>query len=176
MGRRFAIIASAMSLLFVVLVICGVQVYARPEREEPTRSDVIFVIGPIEQWRLDLASEYLDEGLSDALVISYGEYHKLPECEEPQVATVICHEPDPYTTRGETRYLAQLMEENGWTSAMVITTTPHVARTRLLMDSCVPGHVTVIGRSTGLGVGDWIYQFWYQTAAFIKLALDPGCL
>jgi hypothetical protein len=69
-----------------------------------------------------------------------------------------------------------MMAEHHWSSATVITMTPHIARTRVLMDRCVTsGEVTVIGNADHLRIRDWVYQFFYQTGGFIKVALMPGC-
>jgi hypothetical protein len=41
-------------------------------------------------------------------------------------------------------------------------------RTRLIIDRCVPSGVQVVGRPTDLTLGDWAYQYAYQTGAFFK--------
>ncbi len=81
----------------------------------------------------------------------------------------------PFTTRGEARLLQQEMAAHGWRTATVITTTPHVLRARVLMDRCVPSGVNVVGRAIRLRPLDWAHQYLYQTGAFVKVLLNPGC-
>jgi uncharacterized SAM-binding protein YcdF (DUF218 family) len=58
--------------------------------------------------------------------------------------------------------------------AVVITFTPHVARTRYIFARCAPDiDVQVIGVDEHLNIGDWVYQFAYQTTAFVKAAATP---
>ena len=65
--------------------------------------------------------------------------------------------------------------EHGWTSATVITFTPHVTRTRLLMQRCFAGTLRVAADTTPLPLAEWAGQYFYQTGAFVKVALNPGC-
>ncbi len=89
---------------------------------------------------------------------------------------VICFTPAPYTTQGEARKLALLMKEHHWATATVITSTPHILRTRMRMSWCVGNQAQVVGRSNGLSWGDWIYQYGYQTLGFAKaFFVTPGC-
>jgi hypothetical protein len=59
------------------------------------------------------------------------------------------------------------------TDTVVLTFTPHVARTRYLFAKCYGGDVTVVGVDEHLSLADWVYQYAYQTAAFVKAWLEP---
>ena len=116
------------------IALAGLPLYVFPVQEAPAKSDVIFVIGPASQWRLSWAEELIAKRVSDTLMISVSEPKGAPECNEDLGFGVLCHHPEPFTTRGEARWLRDEMRENGWTTATVITMTPHVTRTRVRMD------------------------------------------
>jgi uncharacterized SAM-binding protein YcdF (DUF218 family) len=58
---------------------------------------------------------------------------------------VLCFRPDPYSTRGEARAVARMAAVRGWRSVVVVTSTYHVTRARLLFDRCVDARVRVTG-------------------------------
>lgn len=172
--RRAAI--GALSVI-ALLVVAGLPVYVFPAQSTPAHSDVVFVIGPAQQWRLDLGRELVEDGHGDVLLVSApAEDSGIATCDEPQTIEVICELPIPFTTQGEARILQRQMAEHGWTTATVITSTPHIVRTRMIMDRCVPDGVSVIGRSDGFGLNDWAGHYLYQTGAFLKSAfVTTGC-
>ncbi len=114
------------------------------------------------------------EGVADDILISVptdGEQSAagLSTC---QKAYVSCVHPEPFTTAGE---MSVLNERYGaGATAIVITFTPHVSRTRFIAGRCAGAEVTVLAVPTSLDLGQWIYQFAYQTGGFAK-ALVVGC-
>ena len=161
-----------------VLAAAATAIYVVPPQSQPRPADVIYVIGPVHPWRLILAAELVSEGISDEVLISIpaGGEDSIKECRDGIAgARVTCEHPEPSTTQGEARDLAAYMDANNAESALVITSTPHLARTQVRMDNCAEGEVQVIGKATGLGLGDWAYQIVYQTAAFAKLAFTNRC-
>jgi uncharacterized SAM-binding protein YcdF (DUF218 family) len=157
--------------------LAGVPIYVLPPQQAPQRADVIMVIGPVAPWRMRLAQSLLAQDIADALLVSApaSAFEDIPECAGMDGVDVTCAQPDPLTTRGEARLLRAEMDEHGWTTAIVITATPHVARTSAVMGRCVPSGVQVIGRADGLGPYEWARAYVYQTAAFVKVALESGC-
>lgn len=151
-----------------VLFVASLPLYVFPPQSAPRPADVVFVIGPPEQWRVDWARQLMARGRSKALMISAIAPDKDPNCKKKTSYPVLCRRVSPFTTRGEARWLKFEMELHGWKRALVITTTPHVVRSRLIMDRCVPHGVQVVGRSTGLSFGRWVAQYKYQTGAFLK--------
>ncbi|RFA17961.1 hypothetical protein [Subtercola boreus] len=99
----------------------------------------------------------------------------LPICTTPQPFAVYCETPDPFTTQGEARDLSALAAEHGWTSATVITFTPHVVRSRMIMERCFTGDLRMVADDTHLTPAGWAYEMLYQTGAFAKVLLDTGC-
>lgn len=151
-----------------VLFAASLPVYVFPPQSAPEKADVVFVIGPPSQWRIDWARRLMDAGYGRALMISTGDVNAFPACREKESYPVYCGHPSPFTTQGEARWLQGAMARHGWRSAVVITVTPHVLRTRLIMNRCVPDGVQVVGRRTGLTLEGWAAQYAYQTGAFMK--------
>lgn len=159
----------------MVFVVAGLPLYVWPSQDPPGKADVVFVIGPPDEWRVQWAEDLISEGKAGTLMVSVPSARLVPVCTQQHNFPMICERPDPFTTQGEARMLKQQMAQHNWTTATVITMTPHIARTRVLMERCVPTGVTVVGHATGLTVSDWADQYLYQTAAFVKVWLTPGC-
>lgn len=174
--------AAALALLAVIAV--GAPFYVFPRVDAvPERADVVFVIGPPTEERVDLARQLLDAGVSDTMLISVPravfepgsrESEKFRACNQPG-GDVVCISPIPFTTRGEAEALAELAAERDWTSAIVITRTPHITRARVLVERCFDGELAMLDAHETLDVGDWAYQYAYQTAAFVKVVMTPEC-
>lgn len=161
-------------LLVATLVVSLFALLVLPPISAPSRSDVVFVIGPSDGWRVAWAEQLVDEGLAGEIMISVSDPEAVSVCAAGQYdgVTVLCQRPDPFTTQGEARLLKAAMTAHGWATATVITVTPHVARTRVYFDRCIDTGVTVVGRSTGMNnLGDWAHQIEYQLGAFLKAFL-----
>lgn len=172
-----AMVAALIGVVAVpaLAIAAGLPFYVFPRVDLPGRSDVIYVIGPPTSSRIELAQGMLDAGLSDTLLLSVPDPEEHPLCDAHAAFTVYCSRPEPFTTQGEARELSAMAAEHGWTSATVITFTPHVTRTRLLMERCFAGTLRVTADTTPLLLAEWAHQYFYQTGAFVKVALNPGC-
>ena len=138
----------------------------------PARADVVVVLGPAEQWRVDWATQLVHDGVADHLTLSVADPAGSPICQE---SWVTCFRPDPFTTRGEARYLAGQMAQRGWTRALGITATPHVERARYIIGRCVHDGVQVVGRAPDEPPWWWAYQYVYQTAGWLRAVTQTGC-
>ncbi|MFT8636957.1 MAG: YdcF family protein [Pseudoclavibacter sp.] len=155
-------------ICLATLFAASLPLYVFPPQSAPKPADVVFVIGPPRWWRIVWARRLIAAGDARALMISVPDPASEPACHAQQSYPVFCQRVTPFTTQGEARWLQGAMARHGWNRAIVITTTPHVVRTRLVMDRCVPSGVQVVGRPTDLTLGDWAYQYAYQTGAFFK--------
>lgn len=173
--RRLLTVSAALVVALVVAIIAGLPVYVFPQTDPPGHSDVVYVIGPPTKARMALADEMLDSGLADTLLISVNDPDDSDLCRPRPTVTVYCARPDPFTTQGEARWLRDMATDHHWDSATVITFTPHITRARLLMERCFPGEVRMLADAAPLHLGDWVYSYVYQTGAFVKVALNPGC-
>jgi uncharacterized SAM-binding protein YcdF (DUF218 family) len=125
--------------------------------------------------RLAEGRRLIEQGISDTLVISDGfdpgwvEAGRL--CKNGRA---ICFTPDPYSTRGEARWIAQEARERGWDSLVVVTSTYHVRRTRMIVGSCFDGELAVVGARPPLGNRS-IGVAWEWPKSAYYLTLNRGC-
>lgn len=163
------------------LAIC-LDTIATPRVDEVGRVDAVYVIGPVET-RIDQVLGVMDTGVAPVLLATIsvnpdtGEHYATEHCgKRAGNYSVDCVLPDPYNTRGEAKTLAEHVEAEGWSRVAVVTSTPHAARTRLLMERCVDAEVLIWTVSSGQeSWGGWLSAFLYQSAAWAKAQLLRGC-
>jgi uncharacterized SAM-binding protein YcdF (DUF218 family) len=142
-------------LLLVLLVLLlaawaavGVRFVLLPEQDSRREADAVVVLSG-DHLRLGKALELMFRGVAPTLVISDGrapgwrEANRL--CRGVARFTVLCFKPRPYSTRGEARGVARLARIRGWRSVLVVSSTYHVTRARLLFERCVGASVSVTG-------------------------------
>lgn len=155
--------------------------YVFPPQGDPTDADLVYVIGPPEQQRLALAAAIRAVDSHAPLLISVSDSRAGRGEQRFDASTlevcrrrgVTCATPDPFTTAGETRLLRHYATEHDTGRTVVVTFTPHVARTRFIFAKCYAGDVTVVGVDTDLTLLDWVYEYAYQSAAFVKAWFSP---
>ena len=141
-------------VLAVLLVAAWAAVVARfvlwPAQDEARRADAVVVLAG-DHLRLGKALELMTRHTAPTLVISDGLAHgwrqanRLCRGGAGRRFRVLCFRPDPYSTRGEARAVARMAAARGWRSVLVVTSTYHVTRARLLFDRCVGASVSVTG-------------------------------
>ncbi|MDN4490675.1 ElyC/SanA/YdcF family protein [Demequina sp. SYSU T00068] len=179
-------IVIAGAVVAALALIACLPLYAFPASDEPRAVDAVYVIGPPTGTRMALAEQMIADGLADTLVVSLVEddateraaMERAAElCDAPDAwgFTVLCSQPEPFTTRGEARWMRELVESYGWESVAVITIRPHLTRTRVITERCWDGDIAYIDSGESLAPWYWAYQLAYQTAGFVKVALQDGC-
>lgn len=68
---------------------------------------------------------------------------------------VVCFRAKPYTTRGEARAVSALASRHRWHSLLLVTSTYHVTRARLLYRRCYGGRVNVVGANPKASLTEW---------------------
>ncbi|GAA1469962.1 YdcF family protein [Microbacterium thalassium] len=174
--RRIAIaVVSACLGLAALVVIAGLPLYVFPPPAEIERSDLVQVLGPALDDRIEMAEQLVADGYADRILVSVppeGEPASDPEwCNDPLFT---CQVPDPYTTDGETVMLERFAREHGVTSTIVLTETGHVARARYIYSTCYPGDATVVEVPADRTAQWLVWTYAYQTGAFVKAFLT-GC-
>ena len=97
-------------------------------------------------------------------------------CDTPPAAvSVTCFTPDPATTQGEAQNIRRLAAARHWTTIIVVTSTYHVSRARLIISRCFDGQLEVVAARAHISPLVWAYQFAYQTGGYVKAALHPRC-
>ncbi|UYY80850.1 YdcF family protein [Arthrobacter sp. YA7-1] len=179
--RSFAVIAA----LAIVWAVTGIFLYVAPASDEPQHADVLFVLGPPDQ-RMVYAEQLMQQGYAPTLAVSspIGKDGRFTAdiCGAHRPYRVICFHSDPFTTQGEARELRSLSQQYGWKSANVLTAQFHVSRARVIVRRCYAGDLHMIAERMDLPVFSftdptysWAYQYLYQTAAFVKVAIHPDC-
>jgi uncharacterized SAM-binding protein YcdF (DUF218 family) len=141
-------------VLVVLLVAAWAAGVARfvlwPVQDEPRRADAVVVLAG-DHLRLGKALELMTRRVAPTLVISDGlargwrQANRLCRGGADARFRVLCFRPDPYSTRGEARAVARMAAARGWRSVLVVTSTYHVTRARLLFDRCTGARVLVTG-------------------------------
>jgi hypothetical protein len=179
-ARRIALSAA---LVLALLIVAGLPVYVLPSVDAvPEHADAVLVLGPPTRARTDLGRELVRDGVADTLVISVWpsdlaadpDERDVVACDEPGMR-VECFTAEPGTTQGEARTLAADARARGWTSVVVVTQTPHISRARMLLERCWPGEVLMVSSGEPHTLGQWAYEYAYQTAGFAKAFADPDC-
>lgn len=175
-------VAAALAVALAAWVVLCVDVLVNPEVDEVVPVDAAYVLGPVET-RIEDTRAVLDRGVAPVLLATLsvdedtGEAYATDHCgTRTELYEVRCVLPDPYTTQGEARTLAAEVQEHGWERVAVLTSTPHAARARMLMERCTDAEVLVwtVGDEPD-GLGDWAKAFVYQSAAWVKTQLVRDC-
>jgi len=160
---------------FWLIVLIGLPLYVLPPADSIEKSDAVCVLGPPMDARLELAERLRDEGLADRIVISVQASHgqtakDIALCREDGVT---CEVADPSTTRGEELLMAEQGSGAEAPSVIIVTTAPHVARTRYIFGKCYPGRFSVVAAERPMTLEAWTSQYVYQSVAFIKALIEP---
>lgn len=169
-----------LAALVVVWLVGGYFVIVRPATDAPAPVDAILVLGPPSvDHRATDALAMAAAGQAHTVVISVptdSGWRIRRACELPVPEyTVICFKPDPSTTRGEAEQIRRLADEHGWRSLMVITSTYHVTRARLIVQRCFSGRLLMVAASGRPSPGNYAFQYLYQTGGFVKAFLHRAC-
>lgn len=166
-------------LVIAVLGAIGAPVYVFPHRDPVDRADAIFVLGGAGgETRYRYALELGERGLAPDVVMS-NPGHYLDDtglcAPRDRLPRVECFEPEPSTTRGEAQTLRRLAAERGWRTVMVVTFRPHIARASYILKRCFTGDLRMIESPQSISPFYWPYAYVYQTAGYIRAALQSGC-
>jgi uncharacterized SAM-binding protein YcdF (DUF218 family) len=151
--RRLLLIVAA--LVVAWLVACLVLfVWPPAESSAPAHADVVVVLSGNKR-RLPPALALIRRGVAPVLALSTVQRtrhwplaEQLCRARRYAGARVLCFTAVPFSTRGEARTVAKLARRRGWRSVVVVTSTFHVTRARLLFRRCFPGPLAVVGSSS----------------------------
>lgn len=99
------------------------------------RADAIVVLGGRPN-RVPVGRRLLEEGVAPELLV----FNATGEGD----GDTIYVRPDPYTTRGEARAVARIGRERGWRSVVVVTSSYHVRRARLIFRRAWEGELEMV--------------------------------
>jgi len=165
-----------LALVIIIAAFCAAtaRLFIWPAQGMPPRvSAVVMLDGPGNT--LDLAVRLAREHRAPFLVISQGTPASRDPC-PPQIpgVTLICFNPVPATTQGESEFVGRLARTYHWQSIAVVAVTPQATRAQLRVERCFAGRVYTV--TAPLTRSSWPYQIAYEWAALIKaLVIQRGC-
>jgi uncharacterized SAM-binding protein YcdF (DUF218 family) len=151
------IVLALVGLAAAWLVACGfLFIWPRPA-PPPQRADAVVVLSGGLNRRLDPALALVRRHVAPVLVISGAQQD--PHWKKARALCdgsagphpafrIVCFEPQPSSTRGEARGVARLARAYGWKRIVVVTSTFHVTRARLLFERCYPGRLWFVGTAS----------------------------
>jgi uncharacterized SAM-binding protein YcdF (DUF218 family) len=140
------------ALVAVWLVACAVLfVWPPAETGAPAHADVVVVLSGAHQ-RLPPAEALIRRGVAPVLAISsvahtprWKAARKLCRAGSYRGARVLCFEATPFSTRGEAETVARLARTHGWRRIVVVSSTFHLTRAKLLFGRCYDGRLWLVG-------------------------------
>jgi uncharacterized SAM-binding protein YcdF (DUF218 family) len=166
------------SVLVLIIAFCAVsaRLFVWPATGMPARVDAIVVIGGPGD-RVDYGMQLARENKAPYLVFSKGLGWLPPGICTQHVgsATVICFQPDPDTTQGESEGFARLAKQYDWHSVAVVTSQEQAWRAKLWFGRCYPGQIFSVGPRLSLGTvipGGVLYEWGATVKAEV---FDRSC-
>jgi hypothetical protein len=175
--RRWVI---AIWVLLIAAVVAGLPVYVWPQTDPLRRADAILVLGGYGYDRYRLGFELGSDGWAPTVVVSNPNSSEDPwltkYCATPHPDFDLhCFMPDPPTTKGEGRELRRLATEHDWHNVIVVTFRPQISRARFILERCFDGALVMVASPADLPAPRWAFEYVYQTAGYVRAALQPGC-
>ncbi|GAC1533757.1 MAG: YdcF family protein [Acidimicrobiales bacterium] len=169
MLRRLSII-----VLFGAFVAASARLFIWPSPDKPQEADAILILGGGGH-RRPVGYDLARAGLSKTLAVSTSDTDKaLRGSPEFVGVEVIKFRPEPFTTQGEARYLAEQAHKRGWKRVIVVSGREQMTRARLRIRRCYDGELLMVAAPRQLR---WVpYDVVYEWAAMAKaLVLERGC-
>ncbi len=157
--RALALLAGAGALVLAATAVAVLswRWFVRPTVDGPVRADAIVMFGGAGD-RFERVVALADAGYADVVVLSdpYSEEHGDSRFEwfcrnddtRPEYPSrdyeAICFDPEPQTTRGEARFVADLARERGWERVDLVTSVDQATRARMLLGRCWDGDVATV--------------------------------
>lgn len=160
--------------LLVAALTATWQLLVSPASGRPADPDVVVALAG-DPDRLEVAID-LARDVGAPLAVSTGGDDGTVEsafcARPPDDLEVVCFDPDPATTRGEARAVAELRDRHGWEDVAVVTSRWHLTRARILVERCTDADVVMVDAGAD---GDRLYPVVHEWAGLVSAALDRGC-
>jgi uncharacterized SAM-binding protein YcdF (DUF218 family) len=152
------VVARILIAVVVIWLVASLVLFVHSpwQSSAPKRADVVVVLSGGLNSRLDPALALMRRHVAPVLAVS-GAFHGTNWKKARKLCTggygklrfrVICFEPRPFSTQGEARTIARLAHERGWSRVVVVTSTFHVTRARMLVRRCYHGRLWMVGTHT----------------------------
>ncbi len=150
MLRRLLLVLAALVAAWLVASLV-LFVWPPGESSPPKHADVVVVLSG-DTKRLAPGLALIRRGVAPVLAIStvgrtphWRVAEELCAAGRYRGAHVLCFDAVPFSTQGEARTTRDLARSRGWRSVVVVTSTFHVTRAKLLFDRCLTIPVYVVG-------------------------------
>jgi uncharacterized SAM-binding protein YcdF (DUF218 family) len=179
-GARFlASLAGLLACAAVVLGVSTAMLFAWPSSDQAGLADALIVLGPgLDGERLALTRQLVDRGLARVIVVSRSRQSTRWPIEEELCAkpNAICFRSRPFTTRGEAQRVGRLARQRGWQRLMIVTSTYHVTRARLLFSRCFDGAIRIVEAAPPGGLRARLRTTLHEWGGLADaLVLSRGC-
>ena len=170
-----------MPVVVIGTLLLGVtaRLFVWPSTNDPRRADAVVVLDGGSGERLDEARALMERDVAPTLAISAGRELDPDEadglCTTPQRFEVVCFSPTPDSTRGEARALATLARQNGWSEVVLVTSTYHVTRARLLVERCFDGRIDVVAAGPPARLLHWTTAVGHEWGAMLDASIRRTC-
>jgi uncharacterized SAM-binding protein YcdF (DUF218 family) len=148
---------AALGLLVGLWIVAVLVLFVWPpaDSKPPAHADAVVVLSGGLSRRLPKALTLMRRRIAPVLVIStspldprYAITYRLCSGREHLSYRVMCFRAHPWSTRGEARAVTALARTRRWTRVVVVTSTYHVTRARMLFRRCYHGRLWLVGAST----------------------------
>ena len=172
--RRNLLIGSVVAAIvaLVATVVVNLKLFLWPSTSTLHHADAIVVFAGGNGARLNKGLDLARDGYAPNLVASTG-----PDqlCNARLSFSVICFSPDPDNTRGEAEAIGRLAREHHWNRLIVVTSTYHVTRARLLLDRCYAGSIEVALVPAHQGFFGWLGAITHEWGGLAEAMLHRSC-
>jgi uncharacterized SAM-binding protein YcdF (DUF218 family) len=165
-----SVVAGAIAVVATVVV--NLKLFVWPSRSTLHHADAIVVFAGGNGQRLNKGLDLARDGYAPNLVASTGP-NRL--CNARQSFSVICFSPDPGNTRGEAEAIGRLAREHHWDRLILVTSTYHVTRARLLLDRCYAGSIEVALVPPHQGFFGWLGAIVHEWGGMVEATLERSC-
>jgi uncharacterized SAM-binding protein YcdF (DUF218 family) len=137
----FAVIAELVAVQAVLFV--------WPPSDVPAHADAVVAFSGDHGERLATGLRLIRRHVASSLVLPHGNSAEWPPearvlCTHPQSFEVFCPMPPaPFNTQAEAQTIATLARSHRWRRIVMVTSTFHVARARLLLQRCYHGSIYI---------------------------------
>ncbi len=169
--RRSLVFAVAF-VLVLALIGLNLRLFVWPASEPLHHADAIVVLAGGNGERLDRALELAREGVAPTLAVSFGSDRL---CGSDPPFTLVCFRPSPDNTRGEAEAIGRLAQAHGWNDIVLVTSTSHVTRARLLVERCYSGQLQVAPATPDAGLLGWLVAIGHEWGGLAEAMVRRDC-
>ena len=157
----------------VVITSATAGLFLWPRQDEVTSADAVVVLSGDHGERLRFGLEIMRGGHAPVLVLD-------GQPDSPAAANlcaarlsfeVVCLRPSPDRTRTEAAAAAELAKARNWKRLILVTSTSHTTRARLLFERCVDGEVHAVGAVPSYGIRKHISAIAHEWAGLTRAVL-----